>query len=96
MAIGGKKLTGAVVLIVIAMTIYGVKYVSYSLEKRGAVISYTAPDPNSLTVELAGDTDRKGIYILQKRATISDLLMRGGIGIDEYDADDGTVPPATA
>ena len=90
MALGEKRLTGAVVLIVIAMTIYGVKYVSYSLQKSGAVLSYTAPDPSSLMVELAGDTDRNGIFILKKRSTISDLLMSGGMGTDEYYADDVT------
>jgi len=76
-------LMGAVVLIIIAMTICGVKYVSQSLQKTCAVLSTEAPDRNLIVVELAGDTDRRGIYVLTKDATVSDLLSDAGLRTDE-------------
>lgn len=83
-AISEKRLKGAVFLIIIAITICGMKYVSQQLKKNRAVLSYTTQEPNLLTVELSGDTDRKGIYNLKKHAAVSDLLLKAGLLNDVY------------
>lgn len=87
-AIGEKRLRGAVFLIIIAITICGMEYVSQQLKKNCAVLSYTTQEPNLLTVELSGDTDRKGIYNLKKHAAVSDLLLKAGLLNDVYRQDD--------
>ena len=87
-AVGEKRLRGAVFLIIIAITICGMKYVSQQLKKNCDVLSYTAQEPTLLTVELSGDTDRKGIYNLKRHAAVSDLLVKVGLLNDEYCQDD--------
>lgn len=83
-----NRLAGAVVLVIIAMTIYCIKYVSQSSHNGHGILPYDASDPNLLIVELAGDTDRRGIFVLQRDSTVTDLLQTSGIKTGQYCEED--------
>jgi competence protein ComEA len=84
MKISTKRLTGAVILMVIALTVYGVKHLSCSLRYGGGMPPYGVPCGGSITVKLAGDIEEKGIYAVKNGATAADLLTEAGLQHGEY------------
>ncbi|MBN2254501.1 MAG: helix-hairpin-helix domain-containing protein [Deltaproteobacteria bacterium] len=84
MKISTKRVTGAIILMVVTLTVYGMKYLSCSLREGGGMPPNGVPCGGLITVKLAGDTEAKGIYAVTNGATAADLLTGAGLQHGEY------------